>query len=46
MKPLRLKATGRAHPFLSPTDEFADFETWDEGNITLGTPKQPHMLQV
>ena len=45
MKPPRLKGMVRAHPFLSPTDEFADFETWDEGNITLGTPKEPHMLQ-
>lgn len=41
----QMKGDGEAHPTLSPTDEFADFETWDQGNITLSAPKQPWMLQ-
>ncbi len=41
----QIKGDGEAHPFLSPTDEFADYETWDEGNLGTGTPKQPDMLQ-
>jgi len=41
----QIKGDGEAHPFLSPTDEFADYETWDEGNIGTGTPKEPDMLQ-
>jgi hypothetical protein len=38
------KGDGEAHPFLSPVDEFADFETWDTVN-TRGIPKKPDMLQ-
>ncbi len=41
----QIKGDGEAHPFLSPTDEFADYETWDRGNLTMSAPKQNSMLQ-
>jgi len=39
------KGTSEAHPFLSPNDEFADFELWDIGNLDLSRPKKKEMLQ-
>jgi hypothetical protein len=44
MEATQEKGDGEAHPFLSPEDEFADFETWDFGD-SFGNPKQNGMLQ-
>jgi hypothetical protein len=41
----QIKGDGEAHRFLSPTDEFADYETWDTGNLDITELKKDDMLQ-
>lgn len=41
----QIKGDGEAHPLLSPEDPFADYGTWDAGNLDLTQAKTPEMLK-